>query len=104
MRHVLDLLLGVVDGRDNRRRKLFEKIGKPVLFRRGFAGASAALSLRGNATVGIESTKCSVALLENTTTFFDKRLDVVDELLFIKLVTWSTVSLLNVLKLFKLAS
>jgi len=71
VRHVLDLLLGVIDSCDNGRRELLKKVGKPVLLWCGFAGASAALGLRSNATVGIESTKCSIAFLENATTFFN---------------------------------
>jgi hypothetical protein len=54
--------------------------------------------LCGNASVGIEATKRAVALLEDTGSFLDEGLDVVDELFFVQLVFGSAVGGFDVLR------
>jgi hypothetical protein len=54
--HVGNLLLRVVDGGDNSGSELFEVVGELVLLRCGLASLLAALSLCGDATIGIETT------------------------------------------------
>jgi hypothetical protein len=95
--HVGNLLLRVVDSGDNGARELLETIGKLVFLGRGLAGLLAALGLGSDATIGVEATERSVALAKDATSLLDKRLDVVDKLLLIELVTGRAISLLNVL-------
>jgi hypothetical protein len=97
MRHVGNLLLRVVDGGDDSSGNLLEAIGKTILLGRGLASLAAALGLRGDAAIGVETAERAVAFLEDATSLFDERLDVVDKLLLIELVAGCAVSLLNVL-------
>jgi hypothetical protein len=97
MRHVGNLLLCVVDGGDDRGGNLLEAIGETILLRRSLAGLAAALGLCGYATIGIESSERAVALLKNTTSFLDQRLDIVNKFLFVQLVAGCTVGLFDVL-------
>ena len=98
MRHIRDLLLRVVDGRDNGTCDLFEQVGKTVLLRRGFAGAGAAFGFGGDVAIGIETTEGAVAFLKDAAAFFDEWFDVVDELFFVKLLTRGLISGVDVLK------
>ena len=50
-----------------------------------------------DAAIGIKTTERAVALVEDAGSFLDEWLDVVDKFLFVKLVTWRAVGLLNVL-------
>lgn len=97
MGHVGDLLLRVVDGSDNRRSKLLQAIGKLVLLRCGLTSLLAALSLSGDAAIGVETTQGAVALVEDATTLLDERLDVVDQLVLVELVARCAIGLLDVL-------
>ncbi len=63
MRHVVDLLLGVVDRGDNRCRELLEDICEAVLLGRSLAGTGTGLGLGGDAAVWIEAAERAVALL-----------------------------------------
>ncbi len=98
MWHVLNLLLGIVDRRHNRGGELLEQVGKTVLFRCCFTCARAALSLGGDATIGIETAEGSIAFLQDATAFFNKRLDVVDKFFFIKFIAGGTISLFDILR------
>ena len=53
--------------------------------------------MRGDAAVGVETAERAVAVVEDAGAFFDERLDVVDELLFVELVARGAVGLLDVL-------
>lgn len=57
----------------------------------------AALGLSSDAAIGVESAERAIAVIEDAGALLDERLDVVDELLFIKLVTGCAISLLDVL-------
>jgi len=54
--------------------------------------------LRGDATIGIETTEGSIAFLQDATAFFNKRLDVVDKFFFIKFIAGGTISLFDILR------
>jgi hypothetical protein len=95
--HVGDLLLCVVNGSNDGGGKLLEVVGKLVFFGRGFASLLAALCLGSDTAIGVEATERAIAIVEDARSFFDKRLDVVDEFFFVELVTWRAVSLLDVL-------
>lgn len=97
MRHVGNLLLSVVDGGNDRARELLEGVSKLVFLWSGFASLRAALGLCSNATIGVKTTERAIALAQDATTLLDQRLNVVDELIFVKLVAWCAVSLLDVL-------
>ena len=47
--------------------------------------------------VGIEAAEGAVAFLQDAATLFNEWLDVVDELVFVELLAWGAVSLLDVL-------
>lgn len=68
-----------------------------MLFRSGFLGTGTALGLLRDATIRIQSSKGSVALLKNSRSFFDEGLDVVDELVFVELLFGLAVGFLDVL-------
>lgn len=97
MGHVGNLLLCVVDGGDDSGGELLEIVGELVFLRRGFAGLLAALGLRGDAAVGIETAQTAVAVVEDARAFFDERLDVVDEFFLVELVAGCAVGLFYVL-------
>lgn len=99
MGHVGDLLLCVVDGSDNRRCQLLQAVGQLVLLRRSLASLLTALSLSGDAAVGVKTTERAIALVQNAATLLDERLDVVDQLLFVELVARCAVGLLDVLNI-----
>ena len=98
MGHVGNLLLGIVNGSDDSGGKLLEVIGKLVFLGRSFSSLLAALGLGSDAAIGVETTERAVALVEDARSLLDERLDIVDELFFVKLVTWRAVSLLDVLQ------
>jgi hypothetical protein len=99
MGHVGNLLLCVVDGGDDSGGELLEVVGKLVFLGRSFARLLAALGLRSDAAIGVETAQRAVAVIKDARTFLDERLDVVDKLFFIKLVTRCAVGLLNVLEI-----
>jgi hypothetical protein len=49
------------------------------------------------ASIGIEAAKGAIAFLEDATTFFEERFDLIDELFFIELFFGSAVGFFNVL-------
>jgi hypothetical protein len=63
----------------------------------GLASLSTALSLSSDATIRIETTEGTVALVKDTRTFFDEWLDVVDKLILIELLLWRAVRSFDVL-------
>jgi hypothetical protein len=95
--HVVDLLLRVVDGGDDRGGELLEVVGELVLLGGGFARLLAALGLGGDAAVGVETAERAVAVVQDAGAFLDEGLDVVDKLLLVELVAWCAVGLLDVL-------
>lgn len=97
MGHVGNLLLGVVDGGDDGGGEFLEEVGELVFLRCGFARLLAALGLCGDAAIGVEGAQGAVAVVEDARTFFDEGLDIVDEFLFVELVAWCAVGLLDVL-------
>jgi hypothetical protein len=97
MGHVGNLLLCVVDGSDDRGGELLEVVGELVLLWCGLTGLLTALGLCGNATIGIQTAQRTVAVVEDTRSFLDERLDVVNKLLLVELVTGCAVGLLDVL-------
>lgn len=97
MRHIRDLLLRVVDGRDDRGGEFLEVVGELVFLGGGFAGLLAALCLGGDAAVGVEAAEGAVAVVEEARAFFDEGLDVVDEFFFVELVAGGAVGLFDVL-------
>lgn len=98
MWHVLDLLLGVVDGCDDSGSDLLEQISETVFLWRSLASASTALGLGSDAAVRIETSKSAVAFLENAATFLDERLDVIDKLFFVEFVARGAIGLFDVLR------
>jgi hypothetical protein len=97
MRHVVDLLLRVVDGRDNGRGKLLEEVGEAVLLWRCLASAGTTLGLCRDAAVRVEAAQRAVALVEDAAALFDERLDVVDQLFLVELVLGGAVGGFDVL-------
>jgi hypothetical protein len=97
VRHVIDALLCVVDGGDNGGGQLLQGIGQAVLLGSGLLGAGTALGLSSDATVGVETAQGAVALLQDATTLFNKRLDLVDQIFLVQLFTWGTVGGFDVL-------
>lgn len=97
VRHVADALLCVVDGGDDGSGQLLEGVGQAVLLGSGLLGAGTALGLSSDATVGVEAAQGAVALLQDATTLFDKRLDLVDQIFLVQLFTWGTVGGFDVL-------
>jgi hypothetical protein len=57
----------------------------------------AALGLRGDAAVGVETAEGAIAVVEDARALLDEGLDVVDKLLLVELVARCAVGLLNVL-------
>ena len=51
----------------------------------------------GDVAVWVETAEGAVAFLQDATTLFDQRLDVVDELVFVEFLAWGAVGLLDVL-------
>lgn len=99
VRHIADLLLGVVDGGDDRGGEFLEQV-RELVFRGGrLACLLAALGLGGDAAVGVEAAEGAVAVVEDPRAFFDEGLDVVDEFFLVELVTRRAVGLLDVLRL-----
>jgi hypothetical protein len=98
MRHILNLLLRIINGRDNGSCNLLEQVGETVFLGRGFAGVRAALGLLRNAAIGIETAQGAVAFLQDATAFFDERLDVVDEFFFVEFVAGSAIGLFDILE------
>lgn len=97
MRHIGNAFLGVVDGLDDCGRKFFKVVGELVFFGRSFAVCGASFGIAGNATIRVKATDGAVAFLEDAAAFFDKRLDVLDKLFFVKLLFRCAVCFLNVL-------
>ena len=97
VRHVVELLLGVVDGGDDVGRDLLQALGQAVLLGSSLASALTALGLGGDLAVGVEAAKGAVALLQNAAGLLDEGLDVVDKLLLVELVAGCAVGLLDVL-------
>ena len=97
MRHVCDALLAVVDGLDDCRSQLLEEFGKLMLFVGSFATGGTGLSGCLNAAIGVEATDRAVAFLEDASAFFEKGLDLVDELFFVKLFLGSAIGFFDVL-------
>jgi hypothetical protein len=54
--------------------------------------------LSGDVSIRIETADGTVAFSKDTATFFDERLDVVDEFLFVKFFARSAVGFLDVLR------
>lgn len=98
MRHVIDLLLGVVDGLDDGSCEFLQLVRKAVFFGCGFTVGGACFGVGGNSTVGIKTADGAVAFLEDSGSFFDQGLDVVDELLFVEFVAGGAVGFLDVLE------
>jgi hypothetical protein len=98
VRHVADLLLRVVNGRDDSRSKLLKVVRELVFLRGCLAGLLAALGLCGDAAIGIETAERAVAVVKDARAFFDEGLDVVDEFFFVELVAGSAVGLFDVLR------
>jgi len=97
MRHIRDLLLRIVNGRDHGRRELLEQVCQPVLLWRGIACLGTTLGLVGDAAVGIEAAEGAVAFLEDAAAFFDEGFNVVDQFFFVELVAGGAVGLFDVL-------
>ena len=95
VRHVRNPLLGVVDGFDDGRRQLLERFGKSVLLFRGFAAGRSCFGVGGNGSVGIETSDGAIAFLQDPVALFKHGLDVLDELLFVKLLLGGSVGFLN---------
>jgi hypothetical protein len=55
------------------------------------------LGLCSDATIGVKTAQRTIAVVEDTRSFLDKRLDVVDKLFFVELITRCAVCLLDVL-------
>jgi hypothetical protein len=58
----------------------------------------AALGLRGDAAIRVETAEAAVAVVEEAGSLFDEGLDVVDKLLFVELVAGCAIGFLDVLK------
>jgi hypothetical protein len=56
--------------------------------------------LVGDTAVGIETTEGAIAFLKDTTSFFNKRLDVVNKFFFVKFIARCSISLFNKLGLY----
>jgi hypothetical protein len=97
MRHVGNALLAVVYGLHHGLGQLLDHISQLVFFGCRIACRGASLGGSSDTTIRIESTDGAIALLQEAATFFDQRLDVLDQLLFIKLVLGSAVCLLEAL-------
>ncbi len=88
MRHIVELLLRVLDRLDDIRRQFFEGVGKGMLFGRGFAGLGAGFGGGGDGAVRVEATEGAVAFLEDAVAFFDHGFDVFDDFFFVELFFW----------------
>jgi len=97
VRHVVELLLGVVYGGDDVGCDVLQALGQAVLLGSSLTSALTALGLCGDLAVGIEAAKGAVALLQNATGLLDERLDVVDQLVLVELVLGCAVGLVHVL-------
>ena len=95
--HVGDLLLCVVNCSDNRRGKLLQGVGQLVLLWCSLTSLLAALSLSSDATIRVETTERAIALVQDAASLFNKRLDVVDQLLLVEFVAGCAIGLLDVL-------
>src|ERR1700761_6251395 len=96
MRHVIQLLLCVIDGRDNRSREFLERFSQAELLWCRLASSRAALGLGSDMTIRIQNTERSIALLQDAATFLDERLNVVDELFLVQLVLGRGIRLVHV--------
>jgi hypothetical protein len=97
MGHIRDLLLCVVDGRNNARSKFLEVVREFIFLGGCLASLLPALCLCGDAAIGIEAAERAVAVVEDARAFLDEGLDVVDEFFFVELVAGCAVCLLDVL-------
>lgn len=98
MRHIGDLLLGVVDGLDNVGRKLLEVFGQPVLFGRCFTAGGVSFGVGGDGSIRVKTPNGTVAFLEDAATFFEKGLAVFDDLLLVKLLLWCAIGFFETLR------
>jgi hypothetical protein len=97
VRHVVDALLRIVDRLDDDGGEFLEALGDAVLFGRSFTGGRFGFGLCRDMSIGIETADRAVAFAKNAATFFDQRLDVLDEFLFVKLLAGCAVGFLDVL-------
>lgn len=97
VRHVSNALLRVVDCLDDRGGEFFEQLSQLMLFLGGFPGGSVGLGASSDASIRVEATDSTVALLQDTSTFFEQRLDLLDKFFFVQLILGCAVGLLDVL-------
>ena len=91
MWHVGDLLLCVVDGFDNGCRQLFERICQRILFWSCFTVRGTGFGVGGDTSIRVKAADGAIAFLQYAATFFNQRLDVLNKLLFVEFVLWSSV-------------
>lgn len=68
-----------------------------MLLRCRFTTGSASFGVGSNGSIGIKPTEGAIALLQNAATFFQKRLDIFDQLFFIELLFRCAVSFVETL-------
>lgn len=66
-----------------------------MLFLRGVTLGSTSLGRGSNIAIWVKPAKGTVAFLEDATTFFEKRLDLIDELLLVELLLGGAVGFFN---------
>ena len=98
MRHVGDHTAATIDRASDRLGQLFKLIRQGVFFGRCLVRRGPRLGLRCNMTVGVESPDGAVALLETLPAFFEKRLDVLDQLLLVQFFLWCAFSFFDALQ------
>jgi hypothetical protein len=69
-----------------------------VFLGRGFTGRGLGFGVGGNVSIWVETADGAIAFTQNATAFFDERLDILDKLLFVKLVLGCSVGLFNELQ------
>jgi hypothetical protein len=97
MRHVSNALLAVVDGLNNGFGQLLEHIGELVFLRSSIARRGTSLRSCSDTSIGVKGPDCTIAFLKDMTSLLNKRLDSLDELLFVELVLGGSVGLLKLL-------
>ena len=98
MRHIGDLLLGVVDGLDDVGCELLEVFGQPMLFGRCFTAGGVSFGVGGDGSIRVETADGAVAFLQDAATFFEKGLAVFDDLFLVQLLLWCAVGFFETLR------
>lgn len=97
VRHVVELLLCVLDRLNNGGCELLERVGQGVFLRRRFAGGGSRFCGGGDVSVWVEASDGTVAFLQDAVAFLDHGLDVFDELFFVKLLLGCAVCFVHAL-------